>query len=264
MISIKSAREIAIIRENALLLVRILEEVVEQARPGISTGALDRLAERLIRRAGATPAFKGYRGYPATLCASLNEEVVHGIPRDDRILREGDLLSLDLGLFRRGFYADWATTVILGEGSPRAQRLLEVTWEAEERGIEAALVGNHVSDISHAIGSYVEEQGYHVVKEYTGHGIGRKLHDDPQIPNFGPPGEGPRLRAGMVLCIEAMVMEDEGSVRLLPDGWTAVTPKGGLAAHFEEMVLVTETGPEILTRGGARSLRAALSGSAER
>lgn len=264
MISIRSAREIAIIRENALLLVEILEEVAEQARPGVSTAALDRLAERLIRRAGATPAFKGYRGYPATLCTSINEEVVHGIPRDDRILKEGDLLSLDLGLYRRGFYADWATTIVLGLTSPRARRLLEVAREAEARGIEAAQVGNHVSDISYAIGSYVEEQGYHVVKEYTGHGIGRKLHDDPQIPNFGPPGEGPRLRAGMVLCIEAMVMEDEGSVRLQPDGWTAVTPNGGLAAHFEEMVLITETGPEILTQGGARSLRAALSGSAER
>lgn len=268
MINIRSAREIAIIRENALLLVEILEEVAAQARPGVSTAALDRLAERLIRRAGATPAFKGYRGYPATLCTSLNEEVVHGIPRDDRILKEGDLLSLDLGLYRRGFYADWAMTVLVGPdqglGSSRARRLIEVAREAEERGIEAAQAGNHVSDISHAIGSYVEEQGYHVVKEYTGHGIGRKLHDDPQIPNFGPPGEGPRLRAGMVLCIEAMVMEDEGPVCLRPDGWTAVTPHGGLAAHFEEMVLVTETGPEILTRGGARSLRAALSGSAER
>ncbi|MCR4404648.1 MAG: type I methionyl aminopeptidase [Candidatus Acetothermia bacterium] len=264
MISIKSEREIRIIRENARLLAEILEELTEQAAPGLSTAQLDRLAERMIRRAGGVPAFKGYRGYPKTLCASLNDEVVHGIPRDDRILQEGDLLSLDLGLYRRGFYADGATTVLIGPGSPRAARLLEVAQEALERGIAAACAGNHVSDISFAICSYVESQGYSVVRRYAGHGIGRQLHEDPEIPNFGLPGRGPRLRPGMVLCLEPMVKEDEGEVELLADGWTAVTPRGGLAAHFEEMVLVTAEGPEILTRGGARSRRAASFASAAR
>lgn len=251
MISVKSERELGIIRENARLLMGILGRLVEEAREGVSTAALDRLAERLIREAEAEPAFKGYRGYPATINASLNEEVVHGIPRDDRILKEGDLLSIDVGLRRKGLYADVATTVSIGEASPRAQRLIEVTQEALERGIAKAHVGNRVSDISHAIGSWVESQGYYVVRKYVGHGIGRELWEEPQIPNFGPPGRGPRLRPGMVLCIEPMVKEDEGEVEVLDDGWTAVTPNGGLAAHFEEMVLITEEGPQILTRGGA-------------
>lgn len=265
MINIKSEREILILRENARILAEILEELVARAEVGLSTGALDRLAERSIRRAGALPAFKGYRGYPKTLCTSLNDEVVHGIPRDDRILSEGDVLSLDLGLYRRGFFADAATTVLIGEeGSPRARRLVEVARAALERGIAAASAGSHVSDISHAIGSYVESQGYHVVKRYVGHGIGRELHEEPEVPNFGPPGRGPRLRPGMVLCLEPMVKEDEGEVELLADGWTAVTPRGGLAAHFEEMILITAEGPETLTGGGARSLRAVSSGSAVR
>ena len=291
MIRVKSEREITIIRENARILTEILEELVEAAREGVSTGELDRLAEREILRAGGRPAFKGYRGYPRTLCTSLNHEVVHGIPRDDRILNKGDLLSLDLGLYRHGFYADVATTVLIGSGEvedggnpvqpqtwTRARRLLEVTWTALERGIAAARVGAHISDISHAIGSYVEEQGYSVVERYAGHGIGRELHEEPQIPNSGPPRRGPRLREGMVLCLEPMVKEDEGEVVLLEDGWTAVTPNGGLAAHFEEMVLITEEGPEVLTEtrgrgrgrrregGGVRSLslRAVLSGSAGR
>jgi methionyl aminopeptidase len=264
MINIKSEREIFILRQNAQILAEILEELVAGAEVGVSTGALDRAAERSIRRAGALPAFKGYQGYPKTLCTSLNDEVVHGIPRDDRILQEGDLLSLDLGLYRNGLYADGATTVLLGRGSARARRLLEVAQEAEERGIAAACVGNHVSDISSVIGSYVESQGYSVVKRYAGHGIGRELHEEPQIPNFGLPGRGPRLRAGMVLCLEPMVKDDEGEAEVLADGWTAVTPRGGLAAHFEEMILIAEEGPEILTRGGVRSLRAVSFGSAAR
>jgi len=252
MIKVKSERELELLRENARLLAGILKHLVAEARAGVSTAALDRLAERLIREAGAEPAFKGLQGYPATICASLNEEVVHGVPKDDRILKEGDLLSIDLGLRRRGLYADVATTLLIGEGSPRARRLIEVTREALERGIAEARVGNRVSDISHAIGSFVEEQGYYVVKRYVGHGIGRELWEEPQVPNFGPPGRGMRLRPGMVLCIEPMVKEDEGEVILRDDGWTVVTPNGGLAAHFEEMIEITEEGPEILTRGGAR------------
>ncbi|MFQ6034124.1 MAG: type I methionyl aminopeptidase, partial [Candidatus Bipolaricaulia bacterium] len=202
MIKVKSERELELIRENARLLAEILEQLIAEARAGVSTAALDRLAERLIREAGAEPAFKGYQGYPATICASLNEEVVHGIPKDDRILKEGDLLSIDLGLRREGLYADLATTVLIGgEGSQRAKRLIEVTREALERGIAATKAGNRVSDISHAIGSFVESNGYYVVRRYVGHGIGRQLHEEPQIPNFGPPGRGPRLRPGMVLCL---------------------------------------------------------------
>jgi len=252
MIRVKSERELEIIRENARLLREILEQLVVEARAGISTATLDRLAEKLIRRAGAEPAFKGYQGYPATICASLNEEVVHGIPKDDRMLSEGDLLSIDIGLRRNDLYADMATTVIIGGPVPRAGRLIEVTWEALGRGIAKVLAGNRVSDISHAIGSYAESKGYYVVKKYVGHGIGRELHEEPQIPNFGPPGRGARLRPGMVLCLEPMVKEDEGEVEVLDDGWTAVTPNGGLAAHFEEMVLITGEGPEVLTGGGAR------------
>jgi methionyl aminopeptidase len=252
MIRVKSERELEIIRENARLLAGVLERLITEARAGVSTAALDRLAEQMIRDLGAEPAFKGLQGYPATICASLNEEVVHGIPKDDRILKEGDLLSIDLGLRRKGLYADVATTVLIGEGSPKARRLIEVAREALERGIAKALAGNRVSDISHAIGSYAESQGYYVVKKYVGHGIGRELWEEPQIPNFGPPGRGPRLRPGMVLCIEPMLKEDEGEVKVLDDGWTAVTPKGGLAVHFEEMVEITREGPQVLTRGGAK------------
>lgn len=252
MIRVNSERELAIIRENVSLLHGILDRLCEQAQAGVSTGALDALAEQLIRQVRAEPAFKGYQGYPATINASLNEEVVHGVPKDDRILSEGDLLSIDLGLRRGGFYADLARTVAIGEVSPRAQRLIEVTREALERGMGKALAGNRVSDISHAIGSYVESQGYYVVKRFVGHGIGRELHQEPQIPNFGPPGRGPRLRPGMVLCIEPMVKEDEGEVEVLDDQWTAVTPAGGLAAHQEEMIEITERGPQIMTQGGAR------------
>ncbi len=251
MIELKSAKELAIIQENAVLLAQILERLTAEAEPGVSTGSLARLAEELMARVGGEPAFKGYRGYPAAICASLNEEVVHGLPKDDKILKKGDLLSIDLGLKRRGFYADLATTVIVGgeeEGTPQARRLIAVAREALRRGIAAARVGNRVSDISWAIGSYVESQGYSVVKRFVGHGIGRELHEEPQVPNFGPPGQGPRLRPGMVLCIEPMVKEDQGEERVLEDGWTVVTPEGGLAAHFEEMVLISEEGPKVLAR----------------
>lgn len=252
MIRVKSERELSTIRENAQLLNGILEQLCQEAQAGVSTGALDRLAEQLIGQGEAQPAFKGYKGYPATINASLNEEVVHGVPRDDRILREGDLLSIDLGLRRRGFYADLARTVAIGDRPPRARWLIAVTREALERGIAQATPGNRVSDISHAIGSYVESQGYYVVKRFVGHGIGRELHEEPQIPNSGPPGRGMRLRPGMVLCIEPMVKEDEGEVEVLEDEWTAVTPAGGLAAHLEEMIEITERGPRIMSQGGAR------------
>ena len=247
MISIKTPEEIAVMRANAQLLCAVLAEVVAQAQPGTSTAELDALAERLIRAQDAEPSFKGYRGFPGSICASLNDEIVHGIPSPERVLAEGDLLSIDVGLAKDGFCADTATSVAIGRLDARVARLIEVDREALRRGIEAARPGNRVGDISNAIGSYIESQGLGIVKNFVGHGIGRKMHEDPNVPNFGPAGKGPRLRAGMVLAIEPMVMEDLGVERVADDGWTVHTPEGGLAVHLEEMVLITEDGPEILT-----------------
>ncbi len=247
MIALKTHSELEILEANAHLLAEILLEVALQAKPGVSTGELDRLAERRIRQARAEPAFKGYRGFPATLCASLNEEIVHGIPSPRRVLKDGDLLSLDLGLRREGYYADAAVTVGVGEVSPQAERLMRVTWEALRAAIHSAKIGRHVSDLSHAIEQTVRAGSFYVVREFVGHGIGRELHEEPQIPNFGPPGVGTVLREGMVLCPEPMVKADDRPVRLKEDGWTAVTASGAWAAHFEEMVAITADGPKVLT-----------------
>ncbi|MFH1610042.1 MAG: type I methionyl aminopeptidase [Candidatus Bipolaricaulota bacterium] len=246
MIALKTEVEIGLVAENAQLLAEILVEVALRVGPGVATGDLDRLAERKIQAAGAEPAFKGYHGYPSTLCVSVNEEIVHGIPSDRR-LQAGDVVSLDLGLRRGGYYADAAITVGVGRIAPEAERLLEVTWGALQDAIRAAKIGGHVSDLSHAIGRYVERHGFHVVREFVGHGIGRDLHEDPQIPNFGEPGWGMVLREGMVLCPEPMVKGDDLPIRILDDGWTAVTGSGSLAAHYEEMVVVTDEGPRVLT-----------------
>jgi methionyl aminopeptidase len=216
----------------------------------VSTFELDELAEQRIREAGAEPAFKGYRGYPATLCTSINEQVVHGIPSRDRILSRGDLLSVDVGLEKDGLFVDMATTVAIGTTDPSALRLLEITERSLWEGISQVTMGNRLSDVSHAIGSYVEREGFYVVREYVGHGIGRKLHEDPQIPNYGPPGQGPRLKPGMVLAIEPMVKVDPEPTKLETDDWTVTTGSGGLAAHFEHTVLVTENDAEVLTGGG--------------
>ncbi|MFQ5793776.1 MAG: type I methionyl aminopeptidase [Candidatus Bipolaricaulia bacterium] len=245
MIPIRSESELRIIRENSRILADIIAGLRDRIREGESEARLNETAERLIREAGAEPAFKGYRGYPASICTSVNEEIVHGIP-GDRVLRRGDLLSVDVGIKRRGFYADGAFTVGIGEVDEEAERLITVTREALRRGIEAAEAGRRLSDISHAIGSWIETQGFSVVKEFVGHGIGRALHEDPQVPNFGAPNQGPRLRPGMVLAIEPMVKAGNGSIRIKEDGWTAVTTDGGRAAHFEDMVVITESGPEIL------------------
>jgi methionyl aminopeptidase len=248
MILVKSSQEVAIMRENAWALAEILRQLTERARPGVSTQTLDELAEALMEQIGAESAFKGYRGYPCSICTSINHEVIHGIPGPDRVLKNGDVLSIDTGIRRKGYFADLATTVIVGEASERARRVLAVAWAALDRGIEAARSGRRVSDISHAIGSFVESQGYSVVKTFVGHGIGRAMHEEPQIPNYGPPGKGARLRPGMVLAIEPMVKEDPAEVEVAEDGWTARTPNGGLAAHVEEMVLITEAGPVCLSR----------------
>ncbi len=249
MILIKTREEIETMRRNGALLASVLDEVCAQIAPGVSTAYLDRLAEGLIRDAGAQPAFKGYHGFPATLCTSINDEVVHGIPSEKRILSEGDIISIDIGLLKEGFYADMATTVPVGRIDSEVEHLLSVTRESLWRGIKQVKIGNRLSDISHTIGSYVESEGLFVVREYVGHGIGKNLHEDPQIPNYGPKGRGPRLQVGMVFAIEPMVKTDPEPTRILDDGWTVVTATGGLAAHFEHTVALTEEGADVLTIG---------------
>lgn len=247
MILIKSEDEIARMRRACRIVAAALEALKPAVAPGVTTMELEKIAEAFILGEGGRPAFKGYRGYPASLCASVNSQVVHGIPSGLK-LREGDILSLDLGVYLDGFYGDAALTLPVGKISPGAARLLEVTRESLERGIEMAREGNRLSDISHAIQSHVEKNGFSVVKTFVGHGIGRMLHEDPQVPNFGPPGTGPGLQRGMTLAIEPMVNAGDWRVKILEDGWTAVTADGSLSAHFEHTVLVTGNGPNILTK----------------
>jgi methionyl aminopeptidase len=243
----KSAAELQQMRVANALVAEILGELAAYAAPGVTTADLDRLAEKRVREAGAVPAFKGYRGYPSTLCASVNDEVVHGIPSDQRRLEAGDIISLDMGVLVNGFYGDSAVTVGVGPISDEAAMLLRVTEEALNRGIEAARISGRLSDIGHAIQGWVEQHGFSVVREFVGHGIGTKLHEEPQIPNYGQPGRGPRLAEGMVLAIEPMVNVGRAGVKVLSDGWTAVTRDGSLSAHFEHTVAVTTDGPLILT-----------------
>jgi len=242
----KSTAEIDRMAAANLLVARVLAELASVAAPGVTTRDLDELAERRIREAGAVPAFKGYRGYPATLCASVNEQVVHGIP-SDRVLVEGDILSLDIGAQMDGFYGDSAITVPIGRISDEARRLLRVTEEALGQAIERVRVGARVSDIGHAVQRHVEANGFSIVREFVGHGIGVQMHEETQIPNYGEPGRGPRLAEGMVLAIEPMVNAGRPGVKILADGWTAVTKDGSLSAHFEHTVAVTAAGPRILT-----------------
>lgn len=215
-------------------------------RPGMTTGELDRIAEEEIRRLGATPSFKGYHGFPATICASINEEIVHGIP-GPRVVRDGDLLSLDFGAIVGGFHADSAFTMGVGQVSPEAQALVDATREALRRGIQQASAGARIGDISAAVQEYAESKGYQVVRQYVGHGIGRALHEDPQVPNFGLPGRGPVLREGMAIAIEPMLNMGGWQTRQLDDGWTVVTADGSLSAHFEDTIAFTERGTEVLT-----------------
>ncbi|MBS3786634.1 type I methionyl aminopeptidase [Candidatus Bipolaricaulota bacterium] len=249
MIKIKSTSELEIMRENASILRNILDKVTSRTEPGVTTQELDSYAENLIHDVDGRPAFKNYRGFPSSLCTSLNEEIVHGIP-SSRELETGDLLSLDIGIERNGLFADFATTVPVGEVSEKAMSLIEATDEALTKGIEQVTVGNRIGDISHVIGSFVSEEGYHVVKEFVGHGIGRDMHEDPQIPNYGEPDTGKRIEEGMVFCIEPMVKLDDKKVEVLEDGWTTVTADRDISAHFEGMVTATEYGPEVLVRGG--------------
>ena len=247
MIRINTAEELMRIRESAQIVGRCLRMLGGEVRAGVSTLDLDRMAEEFIRTEGGEPAFKGYRGFPASICASVNEEVVHGIPSAKRILKEGDVISLDIGVRKGGFYGDAARTFPVGSITEAARRLLEATERSLQAGIEMARPDGRVSDISAAIEREVKRSGFSVVRALVGHGVGRELHEEPQVPNYGRPGEGPRLRAGMVLAIEPMVNLGGADVVTLSDQWTVVTADRQLSAHFEHTVAIGEDGPEILS-----------------
>ncbi len=247
MIICKSAAEIEKLRRSGRLVREVLEEIRPRVRPGVSTLELERYVEGRLAQLGAQPAFKGYRGYPCCLCASVNEEIVHGIPSERR-LEAGDIVSLDLGVVLDGYYGDSAITVPVGEIPEASQKLLRVTEEALELAIEKARLGNRLGDISATVQQHAEKNGFSVVREFVGHGIGRQLHEEPQIPNYGQPGHGPYLKEGMVLAIETMVNSGGNALWIRDNHWTAVTADGGLSAHFEHMVAVTRNGPDVLTR----------------
>ncbi len=228
-------------------MAKVLQRMKEVVKPGITTMDIAEEADRLARALNVVPAFKGYNGYPAVICTSVNDEVVHGIPSRNRVLVDGDIVGLDFGALHNGFYADAAVTFSVGETPPETLRLLDVTQDALFIGIEAALVGNRIGDISHAVQSYVESNGFSVVKVFVGHGIGRNLHEEPQVPNYGESKGGIRLKKGMTLAIEPMVNAGSDGVHVLDDGWTAVTSDGSLSAHFEHTIAVTDSGPKILT-----------------
>jgi len=245
-ISIKLQHELQILREAGKILSEIRSELQRSLTLGVTTGEIDALAEQLMKDRGVIPAFKGYRGFPHSICVSINQEVVHGIP-SKRIIQEGDVVSLDIGIIHHHYYADSAVTVGVGALNPKLRELLEVASSALYKGIEQAREGNHLSDISHAIQTFVEGHKFSIVRDFVGHGIGRKLHEDPEIPNFGPPHQGPVLKAGMVFAIEPMVNVGTWQTKILEDGWTVVTQDGQPSAHFEHTVAITQNGPEILT-----------------
>ncbi|MBH0198519.1 MAG: type I methionyl aminopeptidase [Nitrospira sp.] len=248
MIILKTPAEIEIMAEASRVVAEVLEIIRKEVRPGVSTDDLDQLAEKEILARGAAPAFKGYRKYPKTLCASVNEQVVHGIP-SGRKLKEGDIIGLDLGAIVGGFYGDSAVTVAVGPIADKVGHMVQVTEEALYLGIKQAVVGNRLTDISHAVQHHVESAGYSVVTEFVGHGIGRQLHEEPQVPNYGKAGQGPRLQSGMVLAIEPMVNMGGSAVRILADRWTAVTADGSWSAHFEHTIAIQPSGPaRILSR----------------
>ncbi|AZR74738.1 type I methionyl aminopeptidase [Anoxybacter fermentans] len=247
MIVIKSEREIWLMREVGRIVAETHALLAEIIKPGITTAEIDRIAEEYILKCGAKPAFKGYQGFPATVCVAINEEVVHGIPGKRR-LEEGDIIGLDIGAYKNGYYSDAARTLPVGKVSPEAKKLIEVTKESLDRGIVQAIAGNRLTDISHAIQSYAESHGFSVVRQYVGHGIGRKMHEAPQVPNYGQPGRGPRLKKGMTFAIEPMINAGGYEVKVLSDGWTVVTADGSLSAHFEDTIAITDEKPLILTR----------------
>lgn len=248
MITLKNDREIEYMRQAGKVVGETLAILQECIKPGITTGELDRIAEEYIRSRNAIPSFKGYCGFPASICASINNEVVHGIP-DERALREGDIISIDCGAILNGYHGDAARTFAVGQISKEAENLIKVTKESFFKGIEKAIVGNRLSDISSAIQQYTEGQGYSVVRDYVGHGIGTEMHEEPEVPNFGRPDRGPKLVEGMVLAIEPMINVGEFHVKVQSNGWTVVTKDGTLSAHYENTVAILKNGPEILTLG---------------
>ena len=246
-VSIKSAREIELMRESCRLLAHVHDELGKAIKPGMSTLDIDTLGEKLRRELGCVPNFKDYHGYPASICVSVNDEVVHGIPNKHRILKEGDIVSLDAGLIYHGYHSDAARTHAVGKISPEAEKLIEVTRQSFFEGIKMAKAGNHLYDISNAIDAYISQFGYGIVRDLVGHGIGTSLHEDPQIPNFAQRKRGIKLRPGMTLAIEPMINAGTWEVEWLDDDWTVVTADGSLSAHYENTVLITEGEPEILT-----------------
>jgi len=246
MIKIKSAREIEAIRRASRIVAEVLRQLEQMIKAGVTTAALDKKAEQMIRKAGAEPAFLGYHNYPASICTSINEEVVHGIPGLRR-LKEGDIISIDVGVRLKGYYGDAAATFAVGEITPAAARLIDVTRRSLEEAIKAMQVGSRLSDLSHAVQSYVEANKFSVVRNFVGHGIGAEMHEGPQLPNFGEPGRGPVLQQGVVLAIEPMVNAGGWAVEVLTDRWTVITKDRGLSAHFEHTVALGAAGPEILT-----------------
>lgn len=254
MVTIKSKKEIELMKEACRVTDLVYKEIEKVIKPGMSTLELDKFAERVIKENGGIPAQKGYpsgmRGvpdFPATLCISINDEVIHGIPSAKKIIQDGDLVSIDLVVYKNGFNGDAARTFIVGNASEEAKRLVEITKQAFFEGIKYAKVGNRIGDISHSIGEFVEKNGYSVVREFQGHGIGREMHEDPGIPNYGKPGKGLRLEAGMTLAIEPMVIAGKNRIYQDEDGWTILTDDGSLSAHYENTILITEKEPEILT-----------------
>ncbi len=248
MIQIKSQREIELMREAGRILDLTRNMLKNHVKPGISTHQLDQLAEDYIRSLGAVPSFKGYHGFPGSICTSINEVVVHGIPSSKEILKEGDIITLDFGVNYKGYHADSATTYPVGKVSPDIEKLLDITEKSLYIGLEQAKPGNHVSDISYAIEAFVKPHGYGIVEEFTGHGIGRDLHEEPYVPNFGKPHQGPILKPGMTFCVEPMINLGTKRVKVLSDNWTTVTVDKKPSAHFEHMIVITETGYDILTK----------------
>lgn len=248
MIVLKTGRELSIMREACRISAAALEIVGKAIEPGVTTAELDRLAEKFIRSEGATPNFKNYNGFPATACISINNEVIHGIPTAKRVIKEGDIVSVDLGAMFEGYHGDNAATFACGDISAEAKRLIDTTRESLYEGIKAARAGSRIGDISSSIQSYVEARGYSVVREFVGHGVGTSLHEAPEVPNFGIAGRGIRLMPGMTLAIEPMINMGKAGVKVLPDGWTVITQDGSLSAHFEHTVAITSEGPQIMTK----------------
>lgn len=248
MIILKSPEELKKMRKSCQIVARVLEELKMYIKEGLTTKQIEQFIENLIIKMGGIPAFKGYRGYPASACISINDQVVHGIPSEKVFIKEGDLVSVDIGVLCENFYGDAAYTYPVGRISKEAERLLKITEEALYKGISEAIPGKRVGDISHAIQMHVEKNGFSVVRAFVGHGIGRYLHEEPQVPNFGMKGVGPKLKKGMTLAIEPMVNAGTHEIKILSDGWTAVTKDGSLSAHFEHTIAITEGEPEILTK----------------